>query len=491
MSASPKVPATSAAPDPDAAVRRLAMIAAAAALSAWALDSAGATVAVPVIQTSLGISITASQWVLNLPLLAVAGLVTLGGWTGDRRGRVPMFMLGLVVFGAGAVGAIVSGIVEAPTLLFIARFIEGVGAAVFIPASTALLIDVYPPDQRGGATGRTFAITMVVTTFGPVLAGILVQGVGWPWVFAPGLIAATVALVALARVRVPAAARGTGRVDVVGAVLLFFTVATLIDGFMQAGADGLTAPNVIGAVGFGLLLGLGWIVWELRAKSPLLDPRVVRNRAVLLAVIVSFMRFLPAVLGGAFLARYVQEVLAFSPTVTGLALMPSTIATFLVAGAAGKLLDRAGIRPPITVAMGCFVAACATFAIGYANQSYLVLAVGMVLGGLGLAFSNVAQPYSLSAVEPAKRGAIAGVLPLAGQLGNAVWLAVLTALLVALGGSADPAAGQVAALPTMAWAGAAAMLVTAVVVLGLAAGRRPVPAGDGSSGPTPASEGSR
>ncbi len=470
----------------DDTTRRLAMIAAAAALSAWALDSAGATVAVPVIQTSLGISITASQWVLNLPLLAVAGLVTLGGWLGDRRGRVPMFALGLIVFAVGSVGAVASGILAAPTLLFLARFVEGIGAAIFIPASTAFLIDVYPPDQRGSATGRTFAITMVVTTFGPILAGALVQSIGWQWVFLPGVIAAAIAFVALLRVGRPAtaAAPGGARVDVVGAVLLFLAVATLIDGLMQAGVDGLTAPSVIGAVGFGLVLGAAWVVWELRSKAPLLDPRVVRSRPVLLALIVSLMRFLPAVLGGAFLARYVQEVLGFSPTVTGLALMPGTIATFLVAGAAGKLLDRVGIRPPMAAAMAAFVAACAVYAIGYGSESYLILAVGIVLGGVGLAFSNTNQPYAISAVEPERRGAIAGILPLAGQFGNALWLAVLTAALVALGGTDASGGGQVTALPTMAWASAGAMLVTGVVVLGLAGGRKAARAGGGTAAPT-------
>ena len=194
--------------DPGAArTQRLALTAGAAALSAWALDTAGVTVALPVMQTDLGITITAAQWVLNLAFLALAGLVTLGGWLGDRKGRVVMFRAGLLVFIGGSVVAVAAGLAESYPLLLAARFAAGAGAAMFVPAGTALLIDVYPPEQRGAATGKAFAITMLVTTVGPMLAGAIVQGIGWPWVFVPGLLLAVVALGALARISLPAPRR--------------------------------------------------------------------------------------------------------------------------------------------------------------------------------------------------------------------------------------------------------------------------------------------
>jgi predicted MFS family arabinose efflux permease len=286
------------------------------------------------------------------------------------------------------------------------------------------------------------------------------------------MIAALIALGALRRIVLPAreARADQPRLDVVGAVLLFFAVATLIDGFMQAGVDGLTAPSVLGAIGFGLLLGAGWVWWELRAPAPLLDPRVVGNRAVLLALVVSFMRFLPATLGGAFLARYVQEVLGFSPAVAGLALVPGSVATFLLAGAAGKWYDRMGIRPPVIVAVGAFTVAAALYALGYGRESYLLLAVGLVVGGMGLAFSNVVTPNAVGSVEPERRGAIAALMPLAGQFATALWLAVLTALLVSVGGTADPAQAQVDALPVIGWLSVGALLATLAAVLVLTRG---------------------
>jgi MFS family permease len=387
--------------------QRVAMVAAAAALSAWALDTAGTTVALPTIQADLGISVTASQWVLNLGFLALAGLVSLGGFLGDRQGRVRIFSIGLLVFIAGAIGALAAGLAGSTTLLFVARFVEGAGAAMFIPAATALLIDVYPPDQRGAATGSVFAISMGITALGPIVAGILVGSIGWAWVYLPGMLAALLALASLRGLKLPVRAlpADAPRVDIVGAVLLFLAVATLINGFMQAGVDGLTAPNVLGAIGFGLVLGVGWIAWELRHPAPLLNPRVARNRAVALALVLIFMRFLPATLGGAFLARYVQEVLGFSPSITGFAMLPATVAMVLVASAAGRLLDRIGVRKPTFIAMASLTGSAALYAMGYAQESYLLLAIGMALGGVGLAFSNTAQPHAISSVPPEERGA--------------------------------------------------------------------------------------
>ena len=202
----------------------------------------------------------------------------------------------------------------------------------------------------------------------------------------------------------------------------------------------------------------------------MLDPRVVRNVAVLLALVVSFMRFLPSTLGGVFMARYVQEVLGFSPTVAGVALIPGMVATFLLAGAAGKLFDRLGIRPPVVVAVAALAASAALYAVGYGQESYVILAVGLVVGGVGLAFSNVTTPNAVGSVEPERRGAIAALMPLAGQFATALWLAVITALLVSLGGTANPAQAQVDALPTIGWLATGALLVTLAVVLVLTRG---------------------
>ena len=312
---------------------------------------------------------------------------------------------------------------------------------------------------------------MGVTALGPIIAGLLVGSIGWAWVYLPGMLAALLALSRLRGIKLPARlvpADAPG-LDVVGAVLLFLAVATLIDGFMQAGVDGLTAPNVLAALGFGLLLGVGWIAWELRHPAPLLNPRVARNRAVALALVLVFMRFLPATLGGPFLARYVQEVLGFSPSITGFAMLPATVAMVLVAGAAGKLLDRIGVRRPTFIAMAALTGSAALYAIGLRAAELPAPCASAWRSAVWVLRSPTPRSRTPSARCAAdERGAIAGLMPLAGQFGTALWLAVLTAALVALGGTADPVQAQLTALPQMGWATVVMMLVTWVVAMALA-----------------------
>src|SRR5512139_1139483 len=125
-------------------VKRFAVFAAAAGLSTWAIDMAATQVGLPSMQTSLGISVTASQWILNLTLMILAGIVTVGGALGDRLGRLRMFRLGIIGIIAGAAITFGGGLMNAFPVILTGRGLEGLGAALFIPASTALLLDVFP-----------------------------------------------------------------------------------------------------------------------------------------------------------------------------------------------------------------------------------------------------------------------------------------------------------------------------------------------------------
>ena len=140
-----------AAPSIDAHVQRMAVLAAAAGLSTWAVDMAATQVGLPTMQTSLGISVTASQWILNITLMLLAGLVTVGGALGDRAGRMRIFRLGILLIIGGAAVTFGAGLANQFGLVIVGRALEGVGAACFIPASTALLLDVFPQAERGGA----------------------------------------------------------------------------------------------------------------------------------------------------------------------------------------------------------------------------------------------------------------------------------------------------------------------------------------------------
>jgi MFS family permease len=138
----------------DQIIKRYAVLTAAAGLSVWAIDMATTQVGLPSMQADLGVSVTASQWILNLTLMVSAGIVTVGGALGDRIGRMRMFRMGIIGIIAGAAITFGGGLINSFPIVLIGRGLEGLAVAFFLPASTALLLDVFPLTERGGAQGK-------------------------------------------------------------------------------------------------------------------------------------------------------------------------------------------------------------------------------------------------------------------------------------------------------------------------------------------------
>ena len=465
-------------------VKRFAVFAAAAGLSTWAIDMAATQVGLPSQQAALGISVTASQWILNLTLMIVAGLVTMGGALGDRIGRVRIFRLGIIVIAAGAGITFLGGLMDQYPIILIGRGVEGVGAALFLPASMALLLDVFPMAERGGAQGQMMVISMAVTAFAPTVIGLIIQAVAWPFAYLLTLVSAGVTLLLLGQVKYEQKMAKPTPFDYSGSVLIFLAVSLLTIGIMQAGTAGLTSPSVLITVGAGLVLGIVLVILSLRKQYPLIQFRVMQIPSVAIAVFVSLMRFLPSVLMGAFVARYVQQVLGLSPTVAGLLMILPVLAQVVAAPAAGRMLDKGGARTPVSLGIVLLVAGLVFLAFGFPAESLALILIGTIVGGAGFSFTNPVQMAALSETPLEQRGMLAGIFPLAGNFGTALWVALLTAGMgslmssyVANNAGATEAAAQASALGTLAWIGVAVTLVTLFVALKLRkpASESPVP----------------
>lgn len=453
-------------------VKRFAVFAAAAGLSTWAIDMAATQVGLVSQQAALGISVTASQWILNLTLMIVAGLVTVGGALGDRIGRLRIFRLGIILIALGALVTFGAGLVKLFPGVLLGRAVEGIGAALFLPAATALLLDVYPMAERGGAQGRMMMISMTITAFAPTVIGLIIQALYWPFAYLLTVASAVITFFLLRKVSYEQKKAAATPFDTIGSVLVFVAVALLITGIMQAGTAGLTSPTVLLMVGAGLLVGVALVILSLRKQYPLIQFRVMKIRNVAIAVFVSLMRFLPSVLMGAFVARYVQQVLGLSPTVAGLLMILPVLAQVVAAPVAGRMLDKDGPRTPVSLGAILLVAGLVFLAFGFPADSLVLILIGTILGGAGFSFTNPVQMAALSETPLAQRGMLAGIFPLAGNFGTALFVALLTAGLTALmnrfmvsNPGATEAAAQSAALSTLAWISASATLVTLVVSL--------------------------
>ena len=467
-SATAPQPSPQVAPEIDPSVKRFAVLAAAAGLSTWAIDMAATQVGLPSMQSSLGVSVTASQWILNISLMLLAGFVTVGGALGDRVGRLRIFRLGLLLLILGAGVTFAGGLMNLFWLLMVGRAIEGVGAACTIPASTAILLDVFPQAERGAAQGRMMMVSMFVTAFAPTVIGVVIQTISWPFAYLGTVGAALITLLLAARVKYTQNKPQAAPFDYLGGVLVFLAVALLIIGIMQGGVDGFAAPTVLMLLGAGLAAGALLVILSLRKEYPLIQFRLFRIRNVSIGVFVSLMRFLPNVLMGAFVARFVQQVLGLSPTVTGLMMILPVLAQVVAAPIAGKMLDKGGPRLPVTLGVALLLSGLVLLAFGFPAQNIWVVLVGTIFGGAGFAFTNPVQIAALNQTPLMQRGMVAGIFPLAGQFGTALWVALLTAGLSAFMAqniAAGEAAAQAQALGTLSWISAGVTLVVLLVTL--------------------------
>jgi MFS family permease len=458
-------------PAGDAQVARFAVLTAAAGLSTWAIDMAATQVGLPSQQAALGISVVASQWILNLTLMILAGLVTVGGALGDRLGRLEMFRLGLILVAVGAAVTTTGGLLGQYIVVLLGRGVEGVGAALFLPASTALLLDVIPPAERGKAQGRMMILSMLVTAFAPTLIGVIIQAVAWPFAYLLTVLAAGVAFFLASKVKYTQRRPAQTPFDYTGGVLVFLSVALLTIGIMQGGG-GLLSLAVLVPVGAGLALGAALVLSSRRKEFPLINFNVLAIRTVAVAVFLSLMRFLPSVLMGAFVARYVQEVLGLSATVTGMLMIVPVLAQVVAAPIGGKMLDQAGARRPVLIGIALLVAGLASAAFGFSGNNLLLVVLGATLGGAGFSFINPVQMAALGDTPLEQRGMVAGLFPLAGNFGTALFVALLTAGLgtlmerfLAANPGASAAEAQASALGTLAWIALAVTAATFAAAL--------------------------
>jgi MFS family permease len=401
-------------------------------------------------------------------------MVTVGGSLGDRVGRTRILRLGALGMLAGAVVVLVAGLLVSFPIVLVGRVLMGLGAALALPAATALMIDVYTQQERGEALGRMQGISMIATLAAPILAGLVVQFLNWPWIYLMPVAAAVVTLWSLRGVSYTQHRAAQGRLDLPGAVLFFLAVVSIIFGFMTAATRGWTDPATLGSLAIGLVFLVVFVVVELRKTEPLLQVRLLKIRNVGIGVFLTLMRFLPAVILGPFIPIFLQDVMGFPAAIVGFAVLPSTLAMVLLASVGGKMLDRRGPRVPVSLSALLMAAGLAIAAPGYAATNYWLLAGGMILQGAGMAFSNTAQTAALGEVAPVQRGMVSGVFPLAGQFGNSLWLAVITALATSLVTNALIAAGATAAdfqpyfaqaMSTLSWIAAAVTVGVFLVTL--------------------------
>jgi EmrB/QacA subfamily drug resistance transporter len=433
------------------------------------LDNLVVTTALPVIRKDLHASLSQLEWTVNAYTLTFAVLLLTGAALGDRFGRRLMFSVGIGIF---TVSSALAALAPSATALDLARAAQGVGGAIVTPLTLTILSAAVPAERRGLALGAWGGIGGLAVAIGPLVGGAVVEGISWQWIFwlnVPiGLVLAPLAFLRLRESHGPA-----GRLDLGGLALVSVGLFGIVWGLVRANELGWGSAEIIGSlVGGSIVLAL-FVLWELRARAPMLPMRFFRNRAFTLTNVSSLFMFF-GMFGSIFLlAQFFQTVQGYSPLQAGIRILPWTAMPIFIAPIAGALSDRIGGQRIMGVGLTLQAIGIGWIAtVSTPTVPYSELVIPFFISGIGMAlfFAPVANVV-LSAVRREEEGQASGAANAIRELGGVFGVAVLASVFAHYGGYLS---GQdfVDGMRPAVWVGAAVVGLGAVAAFLVPSPRR-------------------
>ncbi|MHB8190954.1 MAG: MFS transporter [Ferrimicrobium sp.] len=391
------------------------------------LDLTIVNVALPSIQPALHFSTTSLSWIINAYALVFGGLLLLGGRSGDIFGRRKMFLFGILLFAAASA---FGGLAVNSTWLIAGRALQGVGAAIASPTALSLISTNFTEARE---RGRAFAIYSAVSAGGSavglIAGGLLTQYLSWRWVFYVNVPIALMLLILAPRV-LQESTRLRGKLDVLGAAIGTLGLGSLVYGLIHAASSSWTDTTTLGFLFVGVIMLVMFVLFELRTPEPVIDFLILRNRNR--AGAVSIILFVAAGMFGVFffLTQYLQDVLHYSPTMTGVAFLPMTLTIMVFAQIASRLMHRFGPKPfmmfggaSIAIAMFwlSFLTPTSTYWPGVLPP-LLILAAGS-----GASFVSI-FPTATVGVPNSQAGMASALVTVGQQVGGTLGLSALVSL---------------------------------------------------------------
>ncbi|HEY4827516.1 MAG TPA: MFS transporter [Solirubrobacteraceae bacterium] len=397
------------------------------ALATVVAAMASLNVALPDIARDTHASQTDLTWIIDAYSLAFASLLLPGGGLGDRYGRRMALIIGLTIFGGGSIVAMTA---TSATELIALRAVLGLGGALTMPATLSTITSTFPAASRTRAVSVWSAVGGGAAILGLLASGLLLLAFSWRSIFGLNVVLAAIALIGTLLFVPESADRNAPRLDVNGAILAVAALVALVFSVIEAPTYGWLATRTLGGLGLALALLVLFITWELRQASPLLDPRLFRNRHLATASMSIFVQFF-AFFGFTFIGmQYLQLVRGDSPILAAVQILPLAAVMVPVSRFAPALTARYGTRTVCAVGLTLVAAGIAIIAQAGTHTPYTLMAAGLVVLGIGMGAAMTPATSAITEALPASQQGVGSALnDLSREVGGATGIAVIGSIL--------------------------------------------------------------
>ncbi|ARF56508.1 MFS transporter [Streptomyces gilvosporeus] len=392
------------------------------------LDNTVLNVAIPSLTEELGATTADVQWTISAYSLVQSGLLLTAGNAADRYGRKRMLAVGLALFGLASLGA---ALAQSPAQLIAARAGMGVGGALLVTTTLAVVMQIFDDAERPKAIGIWSSVNSLGFAAGPLIGGALLDHFWWGSLFLVNLPVAVISLVAVVTLVPESKSHSGERPDLLGALLSMIGMVGVVYAIITGPVSGWLSTQVLVSAAVGLLGLVAFALWELHVPNPMLDMHFFRNR-----------RFIGAVSGGILVAfgmggsiflltQHLQLVLGYGPLEAGLRMVPLAVTVIAInfTGLGARLMPRLGTPGMIVSGMTLLAAGLTAISL-LGGHGYGGMLTGLIVMGVGVAFAMPTMANAImSAIPPAKAGVGAGVNGTLMEFGQGLGVAVLGAVL--------------------------------------------------------------